>query len=195
MSMKKKCTKCGIELPLSEFYQDRGSPRPSCKECHKAKSQAWREANPDAVKAMGLAYRLSEDGAEKRRAWLARRAKTPEQIEYQKQWAKTEKGKAARRGRVNRFAQTEKGDAANKRRHVRRRSVLASVVATLTAGEWCDIMEAHGYQCAYCGKPFSESLPVTQDHVIPLSKGGKHTKDNVVPACKPCNSRKKDKMP
>jgi 5-methylcytosine-specific restriction endonuclease McrA len=36
-------------------------------------------------------------------------------------------------------------------------------------------------------------LPI--DHVIPRSKGGKHSWDNVVIACEPCNSRKGDRTP
>ena len=194
MDATKTCSKCKRDLPLDSFYFDRGTPRAKCKECAKSQAQKWREANPDQVKATGLAYRMSKDGASKRKAWLTQRAKRPEHVEYQRQWAKTEKGKAARRGRVNRFARTEKGNAANKRRHARRRSVLTSVVATLTASEWREIMEQCGYRCTYCGALFCDSLPATQDHVVPLSKGGNHTKDNVVPACKPCNSRKKDKL-
>jgi 5-methylcytosine-specific restriction endonuclease McrA len=195
MGATKPCRKCKRELPLGAFYLDRGTPRAKCKECVKAQAQKWRKANPGRVKEMGLFYRLSKEGSSKRKAWLKERARRPSQIEYQKQWAKTEKGQAARRGRVNRFAKTEKGNAANKRRHARRRSVLVSVIATLTADEWREIMEQSGHRCAYCGKPFGATLPPTQDHVIPLSKGGNHTKDNVVPACKPCNSRKKDKLP
>ncbi len=46
--------------------------------------------------------------------------------------------------------------------------------------------------CTYCntktGKP-------TADHVIPRSKGGKSTFDNVVTACKPCNLAKMDRTP
>lgn len=194
MDTTKICSKCKQELSLDSFYLDRGTPRAQCKDCVKTQARQWREDNPDQVKATGRAYRLSENGFAKRKVWLAERAKRPEQIEYRNQWAKTEKGKASRRRRVNRFARTEKGHAANKRRHVRRRATLASVIATLTADEWREIMEQHDYHCAYCGKPFSESLPVTQDHVIPLSKGGNHTKDNVVPACKPCNSSKGAKL-
>jgi 5-methylcytosine-specific restriction endonuclease McrA len=46
------------------------------------------------------------------------------------------------------------------------------------------------YQCQYCGRP-AENV----DHVIPRSKGGSHTWDNVVAACKPCNSRKENRSP
>lgn len=58
--------------------------------------------------------------------------------------------------------------------------------------EWGKIVQAHMYRCAYCLR-----LPeyLTQDHVIPLSKGGTHTPDNVIPACVECNRSKADKDP
>lgn len=59
----------------------------------------------------------------------------------------------------------------------------------LTPAEWLAILaEADGH-CAYCDK----EAKLTLDHVIPLSRGGKHTKDNVVPACLHCNSSKGNK--
>ena len=46
--------------------------------------------------------------------------------------------------------------------------------------------------CQYCGKKFkTEELNI--DHVIPLSRGGKHTWSNVVCSCIPCNLRKGSK--
>ncbi len=47
------------------------------------------------------------------------------------------------------------------------------------------------FECQYCGDP--EDL--TFDHVIPRSKGGQTTWDNVVAACSPCNLRKGGRMP
>lgn len=43
--------------------------------------------------------------------------------------------------------------------------------------------------CYYCGRKF---LPeeLTMDHVVPLSRGGKSTKGNVVPCCRGCNAEK-----
>jgi 5-methylcytosine-specific restriction endonuclease McrA len=46
-----------------------------------------------------------------------------------------------------------------------------------------------GQRCQYCGAP-AENL----DHVIPRSKGGPHSWDNVVASCTPCNARKGDKL-
>ncbi len=45
------------------------------------------------------------------------------------------------------------------------------------------------YKCQYCHSP-AENI----DHVIPRSRGGTHTWDNVVAACKPCNARKEDRL-
>jgi len=47
-----------------------------------------------------------------------------------------------------------------------------------------------GGKCQYCGAS-AENL----DHVIPRSKGGPHTWENVVAACRPCNTRKEDRLP
>lgn len=43
--------------------------------------------------------------------------------------------------------------------------------------------------CFYCGGPGG-----TVDHVVPLSRGGQHAEGNLVPACLPCNSSKRDKL-
>ena len=47
-----------------------------------------------------------------------------------------------------------------------------------------------GSRCQYCGAA-AENL----DHVIPRSKGGPHTWENVVAACRRCNTRKEDRLP
>ncbi|MGH2735175.1 MAG: HNH endonuclease [Actinomycetota bacterium] len=49
------------------------------------------------------------------------------------------------------------------------------------------IMIRDGFECQYCGRP-AENV----DHVVPRSRGGSHSWDNVVAACKRCNSRKEN---
>ncbi len=50
------------------------------------------------------------------------------------------------------------------------------------------------YSCQYCGaQPGKSSLTV--DHVVPRSRGGKNTWENVVSACAPCNQRKGGRTP
>ncbi|WP_022853858.1 HNH endonuclease [Thermodesulfatator atlanticus] len=48
--------------------------------------------------------------------------------------------------------------------------------------------------CYYCGRKFKPS-ELTMDHLIPLSKGGKSVRENLVPACKECNNKKKYLLP
>jgi 5-methylcytosine-specific restriction endonuclease McrA len=48
-----------------------------------------------------------------------------------------------------------------------------------------------GWQCMYCGAKTS----LTVDHVIPRSKGGGSTWENIVTCCAPCNRRKGDRLP
>ncbi len=48
--------------------------------------------------------------------------------------------------------------------------------------------------CHYCGGKFPPS-ELTMDHVVPLSRGGRSTKGNIVPCCKECNNGKKYTMP
>jgi 5-methylcytosine-specific restriction endonuclease McrA len=50
------------------------------------------------------------------------------------------------------------------------------------------------YRCQYCGKEFAPSM-LTLDHVIPTSQRGKTQWDNVVAACKACNTRKGNRRP
>ena len=54
-----------------------------------------------------------------------------------------------------------------------------------------EVLRRDKYTCQYCGS----TKQLTLDHVIPRSKGGKHTWDNVVIACERCNSRKGDRTP
>lgn len=48
--------------------------------------------------------------------------------------------------------------------------------------------------CYFCGRKFFPR-ELTMDHVVPLIRGGKSSKGNVVPACKDCNNRKKYLVP
>jgi 5-methylcytosine-specific restriction endonuclease McrA len=54
-----------------------------------------------------------------------------------------------------------------------------------------EVLRRDKHACQYCGS----TKKLTLDHVIPRSKGGKHSWDNVVIACEPCNSRKGDRTP
>jgi 5-methylcytosine-specific restriction endonuclease McrA len=67
--------------------------------------------------------------------------------------------------------------------HERRELVTELSVSPL---QWLEIVAQFNGVCAYCGSPHN----LTMDHVVPISKGGKTTIDNVIPACSSCNSSK-----
>lgn len=54
--------------------------------------------------------------------------------------------------------------------------------------EWEICLAYFKYRCAYCGREDE----LTKDHLDPLHNGGKLTFSNVIPACRSCNSSKKD---
>lgn len=74
----------------------------------------------------------------------------------------------------------------------RRAKKLGAKICDLTNKQWNDIKLAYEMRCVYCGNILKN---LTQDHLVPLSKGGDHTMTNIVPACRPCNSKKRDKKP
>lgn len=68
----------------------------------------------------------------------------------------------------------------------RRRRRLGRVENDLTDAQWAVLVEAWG-GCAYCG---ATDRALQRDCVLPISRGGRYTLDNVVPACGPCNMSK-----
>ncbi|HQR36963.1 MAG TPA: HNH endonuclease [Blastocatellia bacterium] len=50
------------------------------------------------------------------------------------------------------------------------------------------------YRCQYCAVKLPAS-DLSIDHILPRSRGGKTSPDNLCVACKPCNSRKGDRTP
>ena len=49
-------------------------------------------------------------------------------------------------------------------------------------------------RCHYCGR-FVGPSKLTMDHLVPLARGGRSIKANLVPACKECNNKKKATLP
>ena len=48
--------------------------------------------------------------------------------------------------------------------------------------------------CYYCRRRVGPRV-LTMDHIVPLGRGGRSVRGNVVPACKDCNNRKKSLVP
>lgn len=63
---------------------------------------------------------------------------------------------------------------------------MAAVEHDLTDEQWAALRAAWGC-CAYCG---ATDRPMQRDCVLPISRGGRYTLDNIAPACGPCNASK-----
>lgn len=63
----------------------------------------------------------------------------------------------------------------------------------LRESQWWKRCLAKGI-CHYCKSPIPPK-ELTMDHIVPVSRGGRSTKGNVVPACKECNNKKKQLLP
>lgn len=193
----KTCAGCKEDLALTKFRpRKRGlyGRYSLCGTCEKAVNQVYVEANREEI------------NRRKRESWLA----TPKTEEQKKEaankaraWYKEnrERAIAARIAWVRsnpdkwlviskRWSDSNPLKVAEKNR--RRRATLSKVENTLTYQEWEAVVQSFGGCCVYCG---SDNKKITMDHIQPISKGGAHSKENVVPACKSCNSRKGAKDP
>jgi len=86
----------------------------------------------------------------------------------------------------------------NTHRSQKYRNKKQGLEATLTISQWDLILKEFNYECAYCEttekyliKQHAERL--NKEHFIPLSRGGEFTGNNIIPACKRCNSSKGNK--
>ncbi len=106
-------------------------------------------------------------------------------------YQKSSEGKASVLQAVKKFFKTDKGRKLNVKAVQTYLSNKKGLQASLTVSEWEDVLDDFENKCAYCGA----ETELLQEHFIPVSKGGGYIRGNIVPACKPCNSRKRDKDP
>jgi 5-methylcytosine-specific restriction endonuclease McrA len=190
-----------------------------CDECRpvvrtekrRADSARWAKTNPEKIRAKSAKYR--EGNAEKVKAGAAKwDRENPEKVKasskadcakYRKanlekcganvaKWQKAnpEKVKASSKASNAKWCKGNPEKCAikdSKRRALKYANTPLDEM--LTSTEWLAILAEANGRCAYCDK----EAKLTLDHVIPLSKGGKHSADNVVPACAHCNKSKGNK--
>lgn len=173
------CSVCSKEKP----HQGKGMCR-ACyaneyrkthKKQHADREKKRRQKNPEKYREIDR----KRNSTERRKAWKkeygkAYYSKNIDKLqEYNREWMKKNKEKM-------------------NHHYSMRRSRRKSLPSTLTQEEWMDILEKHDHRCVYCNRQMQR---LTKDHVIPASRGGGYTADNIVPACGSCNSRKNTKTP
>lgn len=184
---QKRCSKCGVEKPLSEFYLNRRAKdghQYKCKVCHKKvandyvrrnskaqteKTNAWRRRNRDRYLARRRVNRDKDRANASYRAWYERN-----------------RDRENKRAREFIRAHLEQ----SRIRGHRRRARIAGNGGSYTQSDWDQLCAQYNYRCLRCG----EEKPLTVDHVLPISLGGTNDISNLQPLCKSCNSSKNDKF-
>lgn len=139
-------------------------------EQRKARERARYAAHREERRAAAVRYRAAHPGRAREKA-AQRRAANPEHVrEIQRRWYAKNREKERAREQSRRAARK-----------------ASAPLRELTEAQWRAIKDHYHHCCVYCGRRMQR---LTMDHLTPLSKGGQHTVQNVVPACVSCNSRK-----
>ena len=168
------CTKCEKRLPINNFHKDKtatGGVRATCKDCRIDHVKGWYQDN-----------RERQAGKEKKRR-LANEEKytEKEKIRYIKD----------REKRI---------ELATEHSHRRKARKLETVIEKGISKK--ALKKKFGTKCHYCKKEMDFSVGVgrkfnkdmaTIEHLIPLARGGEHTWENTVLACRHCNISKNAK--
>lgn len=163
----KVCSACQERKPVSEFHRNGGRPDGLAYQCKVCKKAYNQSKRGKAVnQAAGKRYR------------------------------QTEEGKATNRAASKRYRRTERGKAATVGTSTRHQALKMKATSDLTLESLVQLFAWHP-ACNYCGRAFGAegSFKRTLEHIVPLSRGGSNTIDNLVCACVRCNSQKGDKLP
>lgn len=152
-------------------------------------------ANRRVVSRAELAERATEE-ASRAAWWCSLSDKEKSQIRYRenrdvllernREYRRSEKGRARRLEKKREYRKTEKGKAAMRRYEINRRAREKNAKGRLTKDSVKMRFEYYGNKCKYCGD--TENLQV--EHQIPLSRGGTNWPSNIAPACAKCNCDK-----
>jgi 5-methylcytosine-specific restriction endonuclease McrA len=171
----KTCKDCQVEKPLSDYHKNKNTKDGVtivCKPCATERSRKWQSANRDRVNEVGrknYAKNLERSRANRRkrvRRWYARNP---------------EVARAATK-RWNLEHPEAKRISEAKRRVIK----LGNGVFTILPKELNKLLSS---KCNNCGT----SEEITLDHIIPISRGGRHSIGNLQPLCQSCNSSKNAK--
>lgn len=164
----KVCGKCKTNLPISSFRVRSGKRKNEytsyCISCNKQTLKEHRKNHPEVSKK----YRDNnkEYVNELSRNW---RLSNPERF----------------KSNIKKHYELHKSEYIQRAKS--RRSRILGAEGSFTLEDWNNLVKSYGNKCLCCGKKFKI---LTQDHVIPLSKGGTNWITNIQPLCKSCNSKK-----
>lgn len=168
---EKTCAKCHLTLPLSDYGKNCSRSdglQYYCRKCKRLDSKEWKLLHKEQVRSSSSNYYKNN-----RDEILKRNRRN-----YEK--TKSERSKVIKRWKQLNPDKVQAGYE-NRRKNL---------VGKITGEEWREIKNKYGNVCLRCGT--SKRLSI--DHVIPISKGGTNTVDNIQPLCGKCNSTKGTKI-
>lgn len=187
---------CGTHAGFARHRRAKETPCQPCRDALNLYNKKWKENHAEQVKDSRKRYRKENHNAvlEKNAKW---RKDNPE---YIKNWHKNNWGKVKQHKKKWVLNNPEKAKAIKVVNQNRRRSRMeGSLVIPYTVA---DVLDLYGLNCHICnnkidlnasrktgGKGWELGLQI--DHVIPISKNGADTIENVRPSHGKCNSTKR----
>ena len=178
------CTKCGAELPATtEFFHKSPLGKYALSSVCKTCQHAYQKIHDKEYNRLQREERNAKQRAKRKADPEAARAKGREYY-----WAHAEEIRAKWRenAKKNRERNRKRDKQRAKVNAERRRTLQLDLPASFTKDDWMECLKYFHNSCAYCGA----KKDLTQDHFVPLTSGGGLVPDNVVPACRRCNSSK-----
>lgn len=159
------------------------------KELFRTRRAAWASANKEKLLEYGREYYRRNP----ERMRLKRERSRERMREYSKRWYEANKEKRQQQIKQYRLDNPEWHrqivNSIARRRRVKKKGALGSH----TYKEWEYLKFLYDYICPKCLRKEPE-IQLTEDHKIPLSKGGTDYIDNIQPLCGVCNSSKNSKI-
>ena len=199
----KTCTKCGKELPATNeyFVRDKSGKyglRADCKNCNSIYRKKHYNKNKESIRKKQNEYlkQYHIENKDKISEYKKRYYKENKEriLSYCKQYR--EKNREYIKSYKREYKANNR-ELFNKHKQ-KRRAIKKGLVSTLTTKRWEEIKRDFNHQCAYCGMTEKEHIKeceeqLHQEHFIPVSDKGEHTINNIIPACRSCNSSKGNK--
>lgn len=189
--MKKRCCTCHKHKPLTSFSKARGRKDglyAQCRTCQNEAARAFYKQHREKILERTRIYAEQPHVKQRihERNKLSYWANRDFHLNHAKQWLR--KNHDRRRTYIREWNR-ENRDLVRSYQKAYKARKRGATETPLTAVAWHSIKDAFRNRCVYCGKVAT----LEQDHVIPLSKGGKHAIHNIVPACRECNASKADR--